>query len=476
MARWPPMGSEAALVERNTFIDVEPRGQALPARSQSDSQISQVEQLLSAGMAGDAASPEDTPATSPEAPRKRRAGASERKRFQQSEVSFTITSGENLDEALSDALRKHWTGIEYLQTLPHLPQERSITLEIRARGTPVGIAYLVDFLNDGKFVTDAFVLEQFRSQSDIAEMIRWGLIWVFSRFSSVVRDRFPRIVDGRTSILAPLPNVDRTRSDLLNVLERLGFQPVASLQLKDLIDKVRLEHRDCAPLLNFSGRVWMMKGPCSLGEWMSFAAGLWPTKRSNADLYHQDAEAAAPGSPVRSKRLRRSAFSQQCGLTFEAEYGTLVVQAKNVDAAGVIPRSGLELEVAVHCKEAAMQLPPLEAGGPLYVEATATLLSSTRDTMPRAHGTRFLRHCEIPGGHCQLSQEAAHTPPIFSGNLTLVPQGQATGASAPSPTVEFTLKVTCRLHDGPPQSRTSTGCDLVSHIFQDSPERLFCRL
>lgn len=462
-----PTVPQARLAVQHTFLTIVCEEDQL-ARSKSDSHLDiEAERFHSFNIQSsnpDAqeknASVSNASIQSKGAPRTRRPGPTERKRFQQSEVYFTMLDGGQLDADLLTSVQQHLEGKKYLKFVSNLPPSSSLVLQVKVRQPnhlAIGFMYIADFKDDGRFVVDAFVLEDFRSQLHIADMIRWGFISMFSQFSSALRSKFIQKPD--VTVMCPLANIADTRQTLVQTLQKLEFQRMSPAETKVFLDQLGV-----APALDCTGRVWMKKGPLTWFKWMEEASKLFPSaKRPANDLSHDESSASARqahGSPVRSKKLR-SAFSQGESLCAEGLYGSLVVSShpRPNGIVGIIPPPGLDLEITLHCNQHAVQeFVFLSDRNTCHVKASVTLISRKL-----TYDTKMPVHYECPTSSNVLHLESSD-PPVFSGNVRVAAQDFLKRRSdRPS---EFDIQVVCRLYESAPNKDCNTGCELLSHIFE----------
>jgi len=280
---------------------------------------------------------------------------------------------------------------------------------------------------------------------------------LFSRFSEKLRARIPSIMSSQTAVLAPLANVVDERAHVIAVLEKQGFERMTPSEVKSFLDGVE----NPAAALDYSGRVWMKKGPLPFAQWMLMQAGLWNAPTEN--LYFNDVEAnerTAHGIPIPAKKLRRSCFSNRTRLCHEGKYGVLLVMSEYDDPTGIIPKSGLKLELELHCNDDATRDFQMEG---CRVEVLATLQS-----MKWRQDEGKIVHVELPSARCVLARKEMSNPPLFFGNVNLIPKDATSGSSKATCNAEFMLQVVCRFYESSPQGTRDTGCDLLAHIFDEA--------
>merc|ERR1712190_79626 len=97
-------------------------------------------------------------------------------------------------------------------------------------------------------------------------------------------------------------------------------------EVRTFLNDLAARQPNCVEGLDYSGRLWMSKGPQPLNAWINEGLSFWATKRRHEELYGEDDNAI--NVPVRA--VKRSCLNVEKNLHHETDNGVLVVILDNI--------------------------------------------------------------------------------------------------------------------------------------------------
>jgi hypothetical protein len=439
----------------------------LPVIRQDDEDATSIRSDVPAPSAVD--EPELRPPSEPRA-KTSRPGKAERNQFQSLDFECeTVDLLENHAD-LKDKLEKHPTGNQFLSSLSQLPV-RSIAVKIKCKrqNCPVGLTWLADFTNKGDIVVDVFVIEEFRDDQQLAQIIRSGIIFLFSAFTRKFMKSFSSTQGsdmGHVTLWYPMTNVPGNQDSLRVLLNNFGYEEVVAASSDKFVADLNASCPRMVEMGRFYGRKWMRRGPVTMHDLQAWARDLLSEKTPASSLTATTSE-KCKAEPILETKVLRSVFAGGGALSYTSRHATMVINARNILGDGVVRRRDLEICVEVHCTESsACDLDLTDT----RVEVTASLGVLMMSSDKKPFTTRLFE-----GSNHELSRDSSANPPIFSGTVKLVKKDNGAtnsillGKRKRAHIIECIPYVICRAIRN---DSNDTGLDLVSREFAD--ERVLC--